>query len=192
MKHRKQVYVTNIGSVGSSKYKNMQLIRWTNQTKPNQINKQKNRNAWVLNTEEGDKNWRTKKGNNFSSIALLSSQNDHPALVWFTWLWPGVALKWEVSLFSSSKRIKIHSLCYKQDSWKECRDLTIELSFSLISNYMKDWAFFRSIVFDFFNEYNGTNIIQFSGSQDWAEMCWATEDQVLFALFRHELILCMW
>lgn len=56
MKHRKQVYVTNIGSVGSSKYKNMQLIRWTNQTKPNQINKQKNRNAWVLNTEEGDKN----------------------------------------------------------------------------------------------------------------------------------------
>lgn len=30
------------------------------------------------------------------------------------------------------------------------------------------------------------NITQFSGSQDGAEMCWATEDQVIFALFRHE------
>lgn len=89
-----------------------------------------------------------KKGNNSASVALPSSQNDHSALVWCSGSWPGVAQKIKLSLFSS-KKMKIHSSGCKQDSWIECREPTAELSFSFISNYMKDWALFLSFVFDF-------------------------------------------
>lgn len=43
------------------------------------------------------------KGSNSASVAL-PPLSDHFALVWLTRLWPGVALKIELSLFPASKK----------------------------------------------------------------------------------------